>query len=172
MPRFNPKSRTIRNEVERNGIQAVPKPRWSRAIGKDMAEMTFAPSTNNFITDHAMTGIPPHRHVLRVEWLEETRPACAGFKLGGRPEEGQIAQPAMIHPGFFVVQQPAAERGFRPLMEKDSPFLRRQPCRQPVSLDIGKTRHIKPRRGSSGHTGILIRGHHNCSAIGPYYHLT
>ena len=70
-----------------------------------MAEMAVATGTADFDASHAKTRVLNVADMLRIKGLEETRPAGSRVKLRVRAEQRQIAKPAVVNTGFFVIQQ-------------------------------------------------------------------
>src|SRR6056297_2771784 len=109
-----------------NRVKAVALPGRRRAIRKDMAEMAVATGTAYFGASHTHAGVLDIADMLRIEGLKEARPAGSRIKLGVRAEQRQVAQPAVVNPGFFVVQQGPTERVLGAMVQQDTPLFRCQ----------------------------------------------
>ena len=85
--------------------------------------------------------------VVRIEWLEETRPAGAGVELGRRAEQRQVTQAAVVGAGLLVVQQGAAERVLGAVIQQHLPFLGGEVLRFLGHLLGGQRGQVVPRGG-------------------------
>ena len=86
-----------------------------------MAEMAVATGTADFGAGHAKTCVLNVSDMLRIKGLEETRPAGSRVKLRVRAEQRQIAKPAVVNTGFFVIQQGSAKRMLGAMVEQHAP---------------------------------------------------
>ncbi len=66
------------------GVYAIAQSGRFRAIVEDMTEMGFASVTKHLDAFHAMSGVHPFDHTIRLMRLPEAGPATAGFKLHPR----------------------------------------------------------------------------------------
>src|SRR5262249_22138152 len=84
--------------------------------------------------------------VLGIDRAGEARPARAAFELGLLIEERQPAQPAAIDPVLFLIEEPAAERGFGAVMQQHLGLLARERAFEPFALMGVGGREIKTER--------------------------
>src|SRR5690606_23595755 len=73
--------------AQRHGVDAEPKSRRRRPIGKDVPQMRIAYVTRGLDAAHAVARIAVIGHDVGRERLREARPAGAAFELGGGVEE-------------------------------------------------------------------------------------
>jgi hypothetical protein len=84
----------------------------------------------NFRADHAVTLIDDLGDVCGIERLVEARPTCSRFEFRIGLEQRQAAQAAGVRARLLVVQQRAAKRWLRALIQQDATLFRIQRRRQ------------------------------------------
>lgn len=99
-------------ETQGKGVDAEPLARGCGAVVKDVSQVGIAAAARDFQARHsvAVVGFRPHGRFIRG--LRETRPACPGFELVVRTEQGALTTDAMIRPVGFLVIVGATERRF------------------------------------------------------------
>ena len=100
----------LRNEFQRDGVDAVAEAGGRGAVGEDVAEVGVAAGAEGFFADHAVAGIFFGDDVFRGDGLEKAGPAGAGVKFGVGAEEREVAADAVVDPGLLAVVEGAAER--------------------------------------------------------------
>jgi hypothetical protein len=87
-----------RLESERERVGAVAKPRRSRSILEDVAEVRATARAADLRPDHAVAPIDLGGDPVRVQRLEEARPAAAGLELRCRGEQRGTTRSAVVGP--------------------------------------------------------------------------
>src|SRR5262245_10955226 len=124
-------------ERQRHRIEAVTLPGRRRSVGKDVPEMAAAARTNFFHTHHAVDRVPQTADMRLVVRPEKARPPGARVEFRARAEQWQAAEAAGVDPVLVVIQEHAAESGFRAVLEKHAPLIRRQTGRDLCALYLG-----------------------------------
>ena len=106
-------------EVEADRIDAIALSGRRRPIRENMALVRSASRADDLRPDHAVAGIANRIEMALGERLGEARPAGSALELGAAMEQGQPAQPAGKHALAFLVEEQAAERRLRPMLEQD-----------------------------------------------------
>src|SRR6516165_6577856 len=105
-----------------------------RPIGKHVAEMTAAAGADFLDTHHAVAHIAQTADMSIVIRLEEARPAGAGIELRAGTEQRQTAEAAGVDPLLVIIEEDAAEGGFRTVLEKHPSLVRCQTGRDLCAL--------------------------------------
>src|SRR4029079_17839894 len=85
---------SLLQKLQRGGVHAIAPAGRRRAVGKHVPEMAVAARAAGFRPRHPIGVIDDLADVLRIDWLEEARPARAGLEFRAGLEEWQAAEPA------------------------------------------------------------------------------
>src|SRR5690606_12260273 len=97
-------------EAQRRGVHAVALAGGTGTVGEDVAEVGAAGGAQRLGADHAVAGVGAGRHRVVADRLPEARPAGARLVLGGRGEQGAVADDAAVEPVVLAVPVDAGER--------------------------------------------------------------
>src|SRR5262245_60576689 len=95
---------------------------------------------------HPVAPVAERAEVLRIERLEEARPTGARLELRRRAEQWQPAEAARVDPRLLVVEQAAAERRLRAVVEQHPPFLHGKGTGQPLAIRRGERAEVEAGR--------------------------
>ena len=125
------------DEVERNGVQAMPFPGRPRPVRKHVAEVAAATRADFFDPNHRVPGVGDAPDVGFVVGLEEARPAGTGIEFRTRAKQGQSAETAHINAVLLVVKEDAAECRFGAMLQQNVAFLAIEAGGQFETLRVG-----------------------------------
>lgn len=81
----------LRNESEREGVQAMTLPGRGRAIWENVAEMTIATGATDLGPDHAMAHVADSSDMFCIKRARETGPSGSRFEFVGGAKEWELA---------------------------------------------------------------------------------
>jgi hypothetical protein len=137
-----------RGELEGGGVEAVSAAGGWWPVREHVPQVPVTAPTPDFHALHPEARVAHAGDVVGIEGLEEARPSGAGFELGAGAEQREAAEPAPVGARLLLVQQGAAERTFRPVIEQNVALVGGEPPGQPVALRRGERREIEPRGGA------------------------
>lgn len=91
-----------------------------------MTEMASASGAEYLRALHPEAAVLREPEMRLVKRRRETGPTGAGLEFLPGPKERQAAKSAAVCPRLLVIEQGAAERSFRSMLQKDMALLRRQ----------------------------------------------
>src|SRR5690606_10808978 len=108
----------LRQELQRDGVDAIALPTRRRAVGEDMALVCAAAGADTLGPDHAVAGVADMFQVLCGERRGEARPASAALELGPSGEQRQATKPTGKDAWALLTEKDPAVGRFRPVLEQ------------------------------------------------------
>src|SRR5215469_10485441 len=130
-------------ERQRHRVEAMPLARRWRPIRKNVTQMAAAARTDFLDPDHPIARVANTSDMRLIIGFEEARPAGARVEFRTRPEQRQTAEAARVDAVLVVVEEHAAERRFRAMLEQHASLIRTKTCGDLRALRVGGRARVK-----------------------------